>query len=254
MVRWLFLLLIPMPVGLVAQENAEEYSRQRWLNFILGRPISEKWYFEYDFEAAKQVSGGQPWRYLYGTGLAEYYPNDYLDLTGELVTGFTQQNEVENSFEATVRLGLRFHLISQIFSSPYITKIRPERLSGKRFNIANLLRIERRQFWYSGDLPSAEDTRFRNRIETKLALSKANLAADGAWSLLADIEWFVLLGDDEAPERFATKRRIRIGVGYRHSYQWRFDVLAMTDKGRDTLEGDTDIESRMIDVRIKAFF
>ena len=64
-VRWLLLLLIPMPVGLLAQENAEEYSRQLWLNFILGRPISEKWYFEYDFEAAKQVSGGQPWRYLY---------------------------------------------------------------------------------------------------------------------------------------------------------------------------------------------
>jgi hypothetical protein len=63
----------------------------------------------------------------------------------------------------------------------------------------------------------------------------------------------ISLSIDLPPKLFATKRRIRFGVG-RHSYQWCLDVLAMTDKGRDTLEGGVNVESRMIDVRIKAFF
>lgn len=247
--------LIFAPSGLNAEEILDEMSKQVWLNYIVGRPISEKWYLEYDFEAARQVSGGEPWYTLYGTGLAEYYPNPYLDLTAELVTGIARQNDREDSFEASVLLGVRLHIINQIFHDPFpfFAKIRPERLSGKRFNIANLLRLERRHFWYSGDLPHIAETRFRYRFETKLALNKANLASDGVWSLLADIEWFLPLYD-ELPERFATKRRIRLGVGYRHSYHWRYDILVMSEKVRDTLDGDISIDARLVDFRVKMLF
>lgn len=244
--------LLLLPTQTQAQED--EVSDQVWANFIMGRPISDKLYFEYDVEGAKQVSGGEPWAYIYGTALTEYYPNKWIDLTGELVTGFTEQTSTEDSFELTGRAGIRLHFIAQIFNSPTFKKIRSERLSGKRFNIATLLRIERRHFWYSDNVPDSDDWRFRSRLETQLALNKPSLGTDGVWNLLADIEWFVPLDDEEAPQRFATKRRIRLGVGYRHSYKWRFDVLAMTDKARDTLEGEVDVESRMIDFRIKRFF
>jgi len=51
-----------------------ETSDQVWMNFVMASPRSEKLYLEYDIEAAKQVSGGDPWHYLYGTGVIEYYP------------------------------------------------------------------------------------------------------------------------------------------------------------------------------------
>lgn len=247
----IFLLLYGSPSVLVGQETSGDTSRQIWANYIVGLPQSEKLYLEVDAEVARQVSGSSnPWGYIYGTGLAEYYPNKWIDLTGELVTGYTKQDRDENSVEATVRLGIRFHFLKQIYSSNYLKRWRPERLSGSRVSFANLARIEQRNFWYSGKLPNSQDLRFRNRIELKLALNRESLGEDGVWYLIADQEWFVPLNDNEAPERFATKTRTRLGLGYRRSYQWRFDALAMRDDTRDTLEGEIRTDALMIDLRL----
>ena len=59
--------------------------------------------------------------------------------------------------------------------------------------------------------------------------------------------------DDKPPERFASKRRIRLGVGYRHSYEWRFEVLAMRDEAKETLEDEIDVDAYMLNFRIKWF-
>ena len=244
---------LPFPSPTKAQESTQETSRQIWANLILSRPKSEKLYFEYDIEAARQVSGGEPWKYLYGTGLAEYYPNGYIDLTGELSTGFTQQSREEDSFEATVRLGVRLHLINQIFNSSLIKEIRPERVSGKKLGISFLSRIEHRNFWYSGDRASSDDLRWRNRLEFKFALNEPNLSTDGVWYLMADGEYFTPVGDDKAPERFATKYRLRLGLGYRLSYDWRFEVVAMRDEAKETLEDDIEVDAYILDLRLKWF-
>ena len=47
-----------------ADEPSGETSKQIWANFIISRPLSEKFYFEYDIEGARQVSGGDLWRYI----------------------------------------------------------------------------------------------------------------------------------------------------------------------------------------------
>lgn len=184
----------------------------------------------------------------------EYYPNAFLDLSGELVTGLTKQTRDEDSFEATVRLGVRLHLLNQIFNSPVFDKVRSERFSGRRFTIANLARIEARNFWYSGGRASESDLRFRDRIETKLALNKPTLTDDGVWYASADIERFVPIGSNDIAERFATKRRLRIGVGFRQSYRWRFELLAMADRARETIDEEADVDAYMLDFRVKRYF
>lgn len=240
--------------SLSAEEVKSETSEQVRANLVLSRPKSEKLYLEYDIEAAGQVSDGAPWRYLYGTGLAEFYPSGFIDLTGELSTGFTRQSREEDSFEATVRLGLRLNFVYQIFNSPLIEKIRPERMSGRRFSISNFARIEQRNFWYSGQRPSEHDFRFRNRIATKLAINKSNLAEDNLWYLIADAEWFVPLNSDAAAERFATKARTRAGLGYRRSYQWRFEILAIKDDAKDTLDEEFEVDAYILNLKAKWFF
>ena len=72
--------------------------------------------------------------------------------------------------------------------------------------------------------------------------------------MIADTEWFVPLRDEEAPERFATKRRLRMGFGFRHSYKWRFDILAMKDITRESPYSEINEDAKMIDFRIKYFF
>ncbi len=236
---------------LSAQEVTDDTSRQVWGNFITAFPQSDKLYLEADAEVATQLSGGgDDWGYVYGTGLVEYYPNDWVDLTGELVAGFTDQNASEDSWEATLRFGLRLHFLRQIMRSSFMERIRSERMSGNRFSIANLARFEYRNFWYDGNLPDTSDWRFRDRVEMKLALNRDDLGEDGVWYLIGDIEFFVPLDDPEAPERFATKRRVRLGLGYRHSFRWRFSVLFMADNARDTLEGDIEADARMIVLRV----
>ena len=79
------------------------------------------------------------------------------------------------------------------------------------------------------------------------------MPTDGVWYLLADGEYFYYIGDDKPPERFASKRRIRLGLGYRHSYEWRFEVLAMRDEAKETLKDEIDVDTYILNLRIKWF-
>ena len=216
--------------------------------------MSEKLYLEYDIEGAYSVSDEHPFRSLFGTGMAEYYSKAWLDWTGELVTGYSHLNVEESSFEATVRLGVRFHVGNSVFWSFLPKKSRPEIFPAKKYNFGILFRLEHRNFWYTTDRPSTADLRFRGRVEFKFALNKPNLGTDGVWYLMADLEGFMPLGVDEAAERFATKGRTRFGFGYRQSYKWRFEILAQRDKARETLKDEIDVEAYMVDLRVKWFF
>jgi len=249
-----FLCAVTAALPLHAQEPPLDASEQIWANLILARPMSQKLYLEYDFEGAYETSDDDPFKSLFGTGMVEYYPKRWLDLTGELVTGFSRLNAEEDSFEVSMRLGTRFHLGNNVFWSWLPKKSRPEILPDKRYSAGVLLRLEHRNFWYSTDRPSVADLRFRGRIEFKLALNKPNLGTDGVWYLMTDLEGFMPVGNDETAERFATKGRTRFGIGYRRSYKWRFEILAQRDKARETLEEPKDVEAYMIDLRVKWFF
>lgn len=237
-------------LGAPASADEDSVSDQLWFNYILAFPRSEKLYLEVDFEAAAQVSGGDPWGYLYTTGLAEYYITRYVDLTGELLGGYTEQRVGEDSFEIAGRFGFRVHLLS-----PVLDHFGWERVPSGRIGLANLARIEPRKFWYDSGRPSSSDARFRNRIELRAALNREMMSADGVWVLLTDYEIFWNIGGSEASEeRFSTKTRWRIGVDYRHSYRWRYSLLFQRDKARDTLDEPFDVDAYALDFRIKMFF
>lgn len=243
-----------LPLNGQAPEPPNDTSDQLWLNLILARPVSQKLYVEIDIEHAREVSGEDRFRYIYGTGMVEYYAKPWLDLTGELVTGRNRLTSEEESIEASVRLGTRFHLGNNVFWAWLPEKSRPEILPDRRYNFGVLLRYEHRNFWYSTDRPSTADARFRGRLEFKFALNKPNMGTDGVWYLMTDLEGFVPLVDDEAAELFATKARARFGFGYRWNYEWRFEILAQRDEARETLEDEIDVEAYMIDLRVKWFF
>lgn len=250
----LFALTTALPINAQEPEPPNDISEQLWLNLILARPISEKLYFEIDIEHVREVSGQDRFRYIYGTGMVEYYAKPWLDLTAELVAGRNRLPFDEKSIEASVRLGTRFHLGNNVFWAWLPKKSRPEILPDKKYNFGVLLRYEYRNFWYSTDRPSTSDARLRGRFEFKVALNKPNLATDGVWYLMADLEGFVPLGSNEAAELFATKARARLGIGYRWNYTWRFEILAQRDRARETLEDEIGVEAHMIDLRVKWFF
>ena len=85
-----------------------------------------------------------------------------------------------------------------------------------------------------------------------MPLNKVNVSEDGARYLLADWEWYVPLG--EPAERFASKQRIRTGLGYRRSFAWRFEALYIWTRSRDTIDEGFSTDDNSIDVRVKRLF
>jgi hypothetical protein len=224
---------------------------QLWANITFDRVASDRLVYEFDFEPKGLVDApeGEPdWRNLDLTPNVEYSPRKWVDLVAEAVIGRTKQTDDVDSTEVTPRLGVRFHLFSRALG------FHPrEQAPRRRIVVRELVRVEWRNFFYTGgDVESDSTVRFRNRLEFQLPLNKDRVTDDGARYLLADWEWFVPLGDPE--ERFANRQRIRTGLGYRRSFNWRYELLYIWTRSRDTIDEGFSTTENIIDIRIKRLF
>ena len=70
--------------------------------------------------------------------------------------------------------------------------------------------------------------------------------------LLADWEWFIPLDDPE--ERFANRQRVRAGIGYRRSLNWRFEALYIWTRSRDATDEDFRTSDHIMNLRVKRVF
>ena len=225
---------------------------QLWGNLTLDWVKSDRITYEVDFEpkALVAVPEGHPdWRNLDITpGLAVAAAN-WLDLTAELTTGFTRQNDDLSTFELTPRIGAEFHLLSRRLPTLLGKHERPPAF---RLVLINYFRVEWRNFTYSDDRPDVSSWRFRNRLGLGYPLNREKQTEDGACYLTGDFEWFLPLSDPA--ERFANRQRFRVGLGYRRSFHWRVEALYVWTRSRDTTADSFGTTERMIDIRLKHVF
>ena len=128
-----------------------------------------------------------------------------------------------------------------------------EQAPRRRIVVRDLVRVESRQFFYTGSgSGTSSSIRFRNRLEFLVPLNKEKMTEDGARYFLADWEWFIPL--DEPDERFASKQRVRTGIGYRRSFAWRFEVLYIWTRSRDTIDEGFSTADNSINIRLKRLF
>ena len=231
----------------------DETSRQFWADLILGFPQSDKLYLDVGLRTEQQVSGGDPYRSYLARPLAAYYPGLWVDLIGDFMFKYTSQSDGLNTFELRPRVGVRLHLLANFRERRGF-----ERIPTSKFYIGTLLRLEWRNFKYSDERPDESETRFRIRIETKIALNHSRLNQPGTLSVIFDGESFVTLSDEAASERFASRFRVRIGLGYRFSYKYRLELLYIGDDNRtsedEDLSVDTSVDTRMLDLRFRILF
>jgi hypothetical protein len=245
--NWLRAWLL-VAIFLASPFRAAGADSQGWANLILGHFPAPKVYHELDIEAKILLSSGQTWRNIDATNLIEYYPNSWVDLTGEVTLGTTLQTDDLRSNELTFRAGIRTYFAKHLRSH-----LGRERIPLRRISFASLHRIERRTFWYSNDHPTETSYRARVRLEFKSGLNKADPTADGAWYAIADLEGYFDLGV-AAGERFAQRARNRLGVGYMFDAKRRVDVLFILDRARDTIEATPTETLRAIDIRYRLTF
>jgi hypothetical protein len=240
------LIAAPLLVPPVASAQDDSPTTQLWANMTLGFPSENpKWFYEVDFEPKVQVSGPEKWAGTTINTLASLRPIHWLDLTGDVSVDYTVQNNDLQTLSIVPRIGAAFHILSNIRETGFISE------KVQRLGMATLLRLEWRNFWYTGD--AAEESyesswRFRLRFDIRLGLNRADRSMPRTWYLFADAEAFINLGDP-IEETFNSRWRVRIGPGYRLNRGWRFELLYMFEDTRNTLEGDFERSVNAIDLR-----
>lgn len=225
---------------------------QGWMNTIIGYNALNQLYLEADFEYKRLLSESEdPWNNLDITLLGEYYPVRLLDLTIEIINGKTRQASDLSTYEATQRLGARWYILQRghnLLSLKKGIEGAPQRLE-----LSNYIRFEHRNFDYYDAMEPEQEWRFRNRTQFVVALNKESLVENRTLRLLADIEFFIPFGKD-IKERYASKYRVRIGPGYRHTARWRFDIFYMFDKSKDDINDRFNVTTHMMDLRLMLIF
>lgn len=251
------LVLALLLVGLTSRTAVAQRPFQLQGNVTFDWLRGDRLTYSFDLEPKTLVvvpAGSPDWRNLDLTPSVEYAAKNWLDLTGEFVAGGTRQTDDENSVELTPRVGVRFHFLSRVL--PAIVHKDPvtgrERLPNRRLVVRDWARVEWRNFFYGGNTPSSSTWRFGNRLEFLFPLNRANITMDGTRYLQADWQWLVPLGDPK--ERFANRQRIRAGLGYRRNFHWRFAVLYMWTRSRDTTGEPFRITDSALNLRVEHFF
>ena len=240
----LLIVQLVRPGDLRAQDDSP--TTQIWANMTLGIPSANpKRFYEIDFEPKAQVDGPEKWVGMTINTLASLRPLHWLDLTGDVSVDYTVQSDDLQTFSIVPRIGAALHILSNVRETGFVSE------KVKRLGLATLLRLEWRNFWYSGD--AAEESyesswRFRLRFDIRLGLNRADRSMPKTWYLFADAEAFVNLGDPTA-ETLNSRWRVRIGPGYRLNRGWRFELLYMSEDTRNTLEGDFERSNNVIDLR-----
>ena len=215
------------------------------------KPSGITWGLAVEPKLLVSAPAGEPgWWSVDATPGIEYAASRWLDVVGELATGYTRQTDDVRSVEVSPRAGVRVHLFPRGLP-PLLPGL--ERAPGRRLVIRDLLRVEQRNLFYDGsDEDSSSTVRFRNRLEMLLPLNRPRLSDDGAVYASADWEAFVPLGDPE--ERFANRSRIRAGLGWRRSATWRGELLYVWTRSRNSFQDDFATSSHAVVVRLKRVF
>jgi hypothetical protein len=209
---------------------------QLWFDFQLDYPFGGQYLFETTASYQTLLSSEDKWRNVNVTPTFEFMGFRRLDFTFDLPVGYTMQVEGVNSFELVPTLGLRFHLSQN-----------------RRIDSRIFARLEERFFYQIEDDDWDRSNRFRLKGEAFVAINRPNIFTDNLWYAIIDYEEFFVV-DQQVKERYANRRRGRIGLGYRMDYKNRFEIIYTRQSSKNELEGEFISGDNVIQLRYKIFF
>jgi len=218
------------PWRVVAQDPVNE---QLWFEYMLEYPFANSFNFENSLTYSTLL-GDPKWRALDYSPTLEWAIDPHIELIGQAVLSYTNQTESYNTFEIRPVIGTR------IFFTPH-----------RRVQTRLLLRVEQRNFKNLEDGEWTSTFRPRIRAEVIVPINKKTIFEDDMWYAMTDAE--ALFTDSEINERFANKFRIRLGVGYRLNYSFRFEFLFMNQHSRTGTNEDFTTSDNIFRLRVKHY-
>lgn len=162
--------------------------------------------------------------------------NKRFDLMGSVGAFYSEQTAELNTMEIRPLIGVRFH-----------------NTSDHRVLIGGLARFEYRNIYYTENESWTQSTRSRFRLEAVAPLNRQRFSENNVLYGLADAEVFVVM-DEVASERYANRGRYRMGLGYRPSTTWRFELIFSSENTKNTINDDRKETTNLIRFRVKHFF
>jgi len=216
-------------------QSRAQQDEQLWFDFQLSYPFGGRFLLENTTTYQTLLNPKEKWRSISISPTFEWSLFTWLDLLSEVGIGYTLQKEGSHSWDIMPMVGGRF----------FITQ-------GKRIDTRLVLRYQLRYFRQV----EAEDwdvsNRTRLRGEIFVCINGPNIFTDKLWYVLADYEEFIVL-DQQLEERYANRRRARIGLGYRLSYKHRFELSYTLQSSRNEIDGDFLRTDNVIQLRYKMF-
>jgi hypothetical protein len=225
-------LFIALLLHLTVQAQQHE---QLWFDFQLSYPFANRFLLENTTSYQTVINKNEKWRSFALSPNFEYSVLTRLDLLFEVPLAYTHQKEGASSLEAAPLMGGRF----------YITQ-------NKRFDSRIVWRYQIRAFRKIEDEDWEVSNRTRLRAELFYSINGPNLFTDKLWYAFADYEEFFVL-DKQVDERFANRRRARLGLAYRLNYKHRFDVSYTFQSSRNEIDGDFISNDHVIQLRYKMY-
>jgi len=207
---------------------------QLWLDYQIDYPFANQYLFEVN-GSYQTVLTKDRWRSINVGPTFEYSVLNNLDLLSEVSFTSTLQKEGSNSFEIAPMVGVRYHITQ-----------------GKRVVSRLLLRYQERNFYQIEDKYWDVSNRVRLKGEMNICINGPNLFTDNLWYAILDYEEFVVM-DDQVNERYANRRRARIGISYRYNYEHRFDLIYTRQTSRNEIGDDFVSNDNVIQLRYKMF-
>lgn len=230
--RWLVCLSL---LSLTSLSVVAQREQQLWLEFQLSYPFRNRYLLENTTSYSTLLNPENKWRSFSVSPTFEMSMVRWLDLLSEVGIAYTQQKVGANTFEIAPMVGGRF----------FFTQ-------GKKVDTRFVLRYQHRSFKdiETGDWTSSNRTRLRG--EVFVSINGPNLFTDKLWYVFADYEEFIVI-DQQLEERFANRRRARIGVGYRLSYKHRFDLGYTLQTSRNEIDDDFTGTDSVIQFKYKMY-
>jgi hypothetical protein len=222
-------LLVFLSVGI----GASQTNTQIWNEYMLNLPFANSFNLENAFTYST-LMGTPKWRaYDYSAAL-EWSITQHIDVIGQAVVSYTNQNDSYNTLELRPILGTRIHFTP---NSRVLTRL--------------LVRAEQRNFKNLETDEWTSELRPRIRVESIIPINRKSYFEDKLWYGLTDVEWLYKTNDVE--ERFANRFRWRIGGGYRLSYNFRFEFLYMLQLSKNTIDDGFESSDNIFRFRLKQY-
>ena len=208
---------------------------QLWFDVQVDHPFANQYFAEVTTSYQNILSAEDKWRSINVTPTFEYAAFTRFDFLFNAPMAYTLQTTSTNTFEVNPSVGVRFHITQN-----------------KRIDTRLIYKFEERFFYQIENSDWSTSTPNRIKAEARICINKPNLSTDNLWYVIFDYEEFIVF-DQQLEERYANRRRARLGLGYRLDYRNRFELIYTRQSSRNEIEGDFTGGDNVFQLRYKFF-